>query len=83
MSDMAGVLARALYPNDDGKTDLHLGVTGALIVQRAVDALSDAGFGLVREKQAEAWDQGQRAWEDELLGKAAGVNPYRAAVDSK
>lgn len=26
--------------------------------------------------QATAWDEGQRAWEDELLGRAAGTNPY-------
>jgi len=32
----------------------------------------------IREAQAAAWDEGQRAWEDELLGKAAGTNPYRS-----
>lgn len=27
---------------------------------------------------AEAWESGNRAWEDELLGNAAGTNPYRS-----
>lgn len=31
----------------------------------------------MREAQAAAWDEGQRAWEDELLGRATGRNPYR------
>lgn len=35
---------------------------------------------MVRAAKEAAWDEGQRAWEDELLGKASGTNPYRRQI---
>jgi hypothetical protein len=54
---MAEVLTRALYANSDGEPDRYIGMTEALIVQKAVDALTAAGFGLVADAKAEALEE--------------------------
>lgn len=33
---------------------------------------------MFRAAREAAWDEGQRAWEDELLNKTPGTNPYRS-----
>ena len=77
MSGIAGVLRREFTVETTGEYD----ATAVWATpEEIIEALAAAGFGLLSDAKAEAWDEGQRAWEDELLSKTAGVNPYRAVI---
>jgi hypothetical protein len=62
--------------------ELPLGLEGNLsdaIAAHQAAALSAAGFGLVADAKAEAWDEGwaARAWRDPVY-RVPDTNPYRA-----
>ena len=48
----------------------------AIMFQKTADALTAAGFGLVADAKADAWDEGVQAGHDGMIGKFH-KNPYR------
>ena len=56
-------------------------------LREMAQAVVESGYGklepVATNMLGDAWEQGQRAWEDELLGKSSGSNPYRSKLIEK